>query len=217
MAKDLSFPQAEDDSLSEDALVQQALQGKEEALTTLIQRHQSLVFGYLVRMTRDSTVAEDLFQQTWLNVIEALPRYRPSGRFKAWLMTIAHHACMSHFERRSRAATHTPPQPEETESWIDQLPDPGPLPDAFIEEDEQRAWTRSAMTGLPPDLLEVVLLRCDHDLSFKEIARIQGVSLNTALGRMHYAVQHLRARWRLTQSPSPIPNTINPVPGGYHS
>lgn len=165
----------------------------QEAFRTLVDRHQERVFGYLVGMVRNREVANDLFQETFFRVISAMRRERGSyerqGRWLAWVMRIARNTALDHLRRRKKFSDVD--DPGEVSFW-DRVADDGPIADERI--DAREAWERleACIQRLPPEQREVVLLRHETDLTFREIAELTGVSINTALGRMRYALIGLR-------------------------
>lgn len=176
--------------LPEDELIQRYLEGDQAAFGHLVTRHQERVFGFLLGMVRDRNVANDLFQDTWLNVISALRKQRGSyvhsGRFIYWVIRIARNAAMDHFRRRGRWMDNGA-----DETYWDRLPDEAPLPDSVLAKNEDLEALERSVARLPAAQREVVLMR-QEGLTFREIAELTGVSINTALGRMRYALINLR-------------------------
>jgi len=168
----------------------------EAAFRTLVERHQERVFGYLRGMVRDRDVANDLFQETFLRVISALNRQRGSytrqDRFLGWVLRIARNAALDHLRSRKKWQDIGPDDAEDETAWWDRLPDEGPAADAVFEMGEQIDTLKACIDQLPPEQREVVLLRHESDLTFREIAELTGCSINTALGRMRYALINLR-------------------------
>lgn len=142
-------------------------------------------------MTDARTDADEIFQEVWFRAIRNLPAYK-DRRFLSWLFRIAHNYIID----RARKARHTadPPAPEpgSRTDWVDRLPDRGQTPDRSAEAADTGARIRAAVDRLPPDQREVFILRTEQDMSFKEIARVQRVSINTALARMQYALKKLK-------------------------
>ena len=180
---------------SEHELIQRYLDGDTSAFDQLYHRWRGPLYGFLGRLLpgRDA-VADDLSQQTWLRVVDALPRYQEQQRFAAWLFGIARNLARDHLRRQ----TANPVKPC-GDTPLEELPVPaGPEPWMAWSVRELGDALATALDHLPPDLREVFLLR-RQGLSFKEIADLQKTGLNTVLGRMHYAVQRLRVRleeWR---------------------
>jgi len=181
---------------TDEALVAAYLErGDQAAFRTLVERHQERIFGYLLGMVRDRDVANDLFQETFLRVVAALQKERGSytqqGRWLGWVMRIARNAALDHLRRRKKW-TDVAPADDEDGSYWDRLPDAEPFADEQLHSLEERAWLEACIERLPPEQREVVLLRHEAELTFREIAEITNVSINTALGRMRYALLNLR-------------------------
>ena len=183
-------------SHTDEQLVQQYLEaGDERAFRELVERHQERVFGYLVGMVRDRSVANDLFQETYFRVIRALQRERGSysqqGKWLGWVMRIARNAALDHLRSRKKWADMDAGDDEGDGFW-DRLPDESLSADDLMHCAEQREWLESCIDQLPPEQREVVLLRHRSEMTFREIADLTGCSINTALGRMRYALLNLR-------------------------
>ncbi|HEX7899770.1 MAG TPA: sigma-70 family RNA polymerase sigma factor [Planctomycetota bacterium] len=149
---------------------------------------ESLVRGFgdrlyrFVRRLVGERWADDLTQDVFLRVYRTIASYRPTGRFEAWMYTVANNVCVDFLRRRRPEAPLG-----EAEQEIE-----GRSPLERVEEDERRAALMKAVDRLPADQKQVFLLREEAGLSFKEIAAVLGCPLNTALGRMHYAMEQLR-------------------------
>lgn len=165
----------------------------QEAFRTLVDRHQERVFGYLLGMVRHRDTANDLFQETFFRVISAMRRERGSyerqGRWLAWVMRIARNAALDHLRRRKKYADV---DDEGDNSFWDRLTDDGPNADDRMSTKVEWETLQAGIRALPPEQREVVLLRHEADLTFREIAELTDVSINTALGRMRYALINLR-------------------------
>ena len=152
----------------------------EQAFRRLVERHQDRIFGYLMGMVKDRAVANDLFQETFERVIKAMQgqrgSYDPQGQWLSWVMSIARNAAIDH-TRRQKKWKEVPQDEDDGRSFWDTLEDDSPYADEQLHRAEQR---------------EVLLLRQETDLTFREIAELQDVSINTALGRMRYALKNLR-------------------------
>lgn len=180
---------------SEHDLIQSYLNGDADAFDRLYQRWRAPLYAFLGRLLPGQrAVADDLFQQTWLRIVDALPRYREQERFAAWLFGIAKNLARDHLRRQ----TANPVKPCD-DTPLEELPvAAGPEPWMAWSNRELGDALVVALERLPPDLREVFLLR-RQGVSFKEIADLQQTGLNTVLGRMHYAVQRLRLwleEWR---------------------
>ncbi|MFO7934943.1 MAG: sigma-70 family RNA polymerase sigma factor [Bacteroidales bacterium] len=178
--------------MSDQRLVQAYIKGDQSAIEILINRHRNKVFTYILLTIKNQQLAEDLFQETFIKVIQSLRagRYRDNGRFLSWVIRIAHNLIIDHFRKEKQMNSVSN---DDTE--VD-LFNSKKLSDDNIEElivnSQIKAEIRSLINELPEDQREVVLLRHYGGLSFKEIANQTDVSINTALGRMRYALINLR-------------------------
>jgi len=147
-------------------------------------------------MVRDREVANDLFQETFLRVIKALNKDRGSytvqGKFLGWVLRIARNAALDHLRAKKKWQDVSSLNGEEDTSYWDRLPDDGPSADVQLHASEQNDLLRECIERLPEEQREVLLLRHESDLTFREIADLTGCSINTALGRMRYALINLR-------------------------
>lgn len=179
-------------TLADDVLVQLYAKGNNQAFDTLLARHQSKIYSYIYFIVRNRDVADDIFQETFVKAIITIQqaRYVETGKFQAWLVRIAHNLIIDFFrqERNENCISND-------ESEVDLLNN-ADLAEANIEMQMVTQQTmddvRMLMDRLPATQREVVYMRYYQDLSFKEIAEITGVSINTALGRMRYALLNLR-------------------------
>ena len=168
------------------------MQGNNAAFDILLNRHKDRLFNYIYFIVRSKEVAEDIFQETFVKVITTLQqgRYTNDGKFSAWITRIAHNLVIDQFraERSENIISND-------ESEIDLLNDAklveGNIENKLVNEQVLKD-VRALVDELPDCQREVVFMRYYQDLSFKEIADITGVSINTALGRMRYAVLNMR-------------------------
>jgi len=178
--------------LNDQELVQAYIQGDQAAIESLINRHRSKVYTYILLTIKNQQLAEDLFQETFIKVIQSLRggKYRDNGRFLSWVIRIAHNLIIDHFRKEKQMNSVSN---DDTE--VD-LFNSKKLSDDNIEEliinSQIKTEIRVLINELPDDQREVVLLRHYGGLSFKEIAEQTDVSINTALGRMRYALINLR-------------------------
>lgn len=179
-------------ALSDQDLVQAYIKGDQSAIETLINRHRSKVYTYILLTIKNQPLAEDLFQETFIKVIQSLRsgKYRDNGRFLSWVIRISHNLIIDHFRKEKQMNSVS-----NDDSEMD-LFNSKKLADQNIEEiivnNQIMSEIRLLINELPEDQREVVLLRHYGGLSFKEIAEQTGVSINTALGRMRYALINLR-------------------------
>lgn len=166
--------------------------GNEEAVSVLIERHRKRIYDYIRMMVKDPDLADDLFQETFIKVLKSLreERYTDNGKFVAWVMRIAHNQIIDHFRRQKQQNNVS-----NDDVGYDLLNNKR-FSDKTIEDhmvsDQISSDIRRLVDFLPEEQREVVMLRHYNDLSFKEIAEQTGVSINTALGRMRYALINLR-------------------------
>ncbi len=178
-------------SLSDRDLIRAYREGDERAFETLLNRYQSGVFSKIVFVVRDHEVANDLFQDTWIKVVKVLKsgKYVEEGKFGPWVMRIAHNAAIDHF-RRNRKRRMV--RPTDEFDIFDTLAHDAPNAMDTMVQEEVLAELRQLIPALPEEQREVVKMRLEQQYSFKEIAEETGVSINTALGRMRYALINLR-------------------------
>lgn len=176
-----------DDSI----LVKEYMKGREASLEILINRHQSRVYSYIISKLRDEDLANDVFQDTFVKVINTLRagRYNEEGKFLPWVMRIAHNLVIDHFRREKRMPTVSPSADFDI---FDVIKDSTPTIENSIIQDQIDSDLVKLIEHLPEEQKEVLKLRIYSKLSFKEIAEQTDVSINTALGRMRYALMNLR-------------------------
>ena len=172
-------------------------EGDQLAFSQLLARHQERIFGYLVGMVRDREVANDLFQETLYRAIQAMHRrrgsYESQGRWLAWTMRIARNAALDWLRAKKKFSDVDKfSNEDEGASFWDRLPDEAPVADSLLNRADLWEQVEAAIDQLPPEQREVVLMRHQSELTFREIAELTGVSINTALGRMRYALINLR-------------------------
>lgn len=174
-------------------LITKYREGQCAAMEALIVRHKDKVFTTIYLLVRDHALAEDIFQECFLKVIrmiqDADSAYAEQGRFLPWVMRMARNMCIDYFRRLKVRRPVSFENPAELENLIG--PAPGHAGTA-LEQREAQHLVREAIARLSEEQREVVSLRIYGELSFKEIAEITGVSINTALGRMRYALINMR-------------------------
>lgn len=180
------------DKLTDDQLVAAYTDGNNEAFDVLLCRHQERVHNYIYRLVKDPDITEDLFQETFVKAIMTIKqsKYAESGKFAAWITRIAHNLIIDHFrQERSVPTVSTDEQDFDvlnrkdlSEETVEEL-----IIDMQIRDD-----VRSLIKSLPAEQRSVLVMRYYKSLSFKEIADKTGVSINTALGRMRYAILNMR-------------------------
>ena len=178
-------------STTDAQLVSAYIEGSEKALKQLIDKYQQRIFNFILSKIHDREISEDIFQETFFKVINTLKKghYNEEGKFLPWVMRIAHNLVIDFFRKNNRI-----PLFENTDEFdIFQFIGDGAVnaEEALIEEQINEDIQRLILE-LPEDQREVLMMRIYRDMSFKEIAENTGVSINTALGRMRYAVINLR-------------------------
>jgi RNA polymerase sigma-70 factor (ECF subfamily) len=172
-------------------LVRTYLQGSEKSLSILITRHQHRIYSFIYSKVFDKDVAEDVFQDTFIKVINTLKRgkYNEEGKFLPWVMRIAHNLVIDHFRKNKRM-----PKFESNGDFniFSVLSDGDLNIETQLIKDQIECDVKELIKELPEDQLEVLTMRIYKDMSFKEISESTGVSINTALGRMRYALINLR-------------------------
>lgn len=178
-------------TVRDSVLVRQYINGSERALASLINRYQQTLFGFIISKVRDREVAEDIFQDTFVKVINSLKRnaYNEEGKFLPWVMRIAHNLVIDYFRQNKRI-----PKFENSDEFdiFNVLSDESLNAESKMVKTQILEDVKSLIDELPNDQKEVLIMRMYKDMSFKEISETTNVSINTALGRMRYAVINLR-------------------------
>ena len=173
------------------SLVRDYLDGNESALGALINRHQHRIYSFIFSKVFDRDIAEDIFQDTFIKVIRTLRRgkYNEEGKFLPWVMRIAHNLVIDHFRKNKRM-----PKFDNSGDFniFSVLSDNDLNAEKQLIKDQIESDVKELIKELPEDQLEVLTMRIYKDMSFKEISERTGVSINTALGRMRYALINLR-------------------------
>lgn len=178
--------------MTDEQLVANYSNGNNSAFDILLERHKQNVFNYIFFIVKDKDLADDIFQDTFIKAIVNIKqgRYTENGKFRAWISRIAHNLIIDHFRQEKNENTIS-----NDDAPIDLLNNPS-LCDDTIEDrivfDQITSDVRKLVTYLPESQREVLEMRYYKDMSFKEIAEQTGVSINTALGRMRYAILNVR-------------------------
>ena len=181
--------------LSDQELVKNYIRGNELALEELVNRHRAKIFSYILVTIKDRSLAEDFFQDTFMKVVRTLKggRYNEEGKFLPWVMRIAHNLMIDHFRKSGKMRMVRSRQDDNEELDIFNTIKSTELDiEETLVKDQIRSDVKELIKLLPEEQREVVQLRHYYDMSFKEIADFTGVSINTALGRMRYALINLR-------------------------
>ncbi|HWV64284.1 RNA polymerase sigma factor [Chitinophaga sp.] len=178
-------------NLTDQELIHLYISGNNAAFTALVYRHKNRIFTTIILLVRDRSLAEDIFQEVFIKIVNALQsgHYVDNSRFLAWAVRIAHNACISHFRKAHQ-------RPSTIVSYNDELGDYMELTEHSQEHHMIRAEVteeiNTMLDRLPGLQREALILRYYADLSYKEMAQTIGISINTALGRVRYALMNLR-------------------------
>ena len=179
-------------TLSDYSLVQQFIEGDTRSIEILVNRHKNRVFSYILLIVKNQELAEDIFQETFIKVIKSLKRgkYVENGKFVSWVLRISHNLIIDHFRKEKLKATIS------NDSCEVDIFNSQKFSESTIEDDmvskQIFSEVKDLIKELPEDQQQVIYMRHYMDMSFKEIAEQTDVSINTALGRMRYALINLR-------------------------
>jgi len=180
---------------SDQDLVKSYIGGNELALQFLLMKHQTQIFHYILSKMKNRDLSNDVFQDTFIKVIKTLKsgNYNEEGKFLPWVMRIAHNLVIDHFRRENkvRLISESSSSSEEYNVFTF-IKEEGMNIEERISKQELDAQVTSYIDFLPVNQREILILRIYQDMSFKEIAELQDISINTALGRMRYAVMNIR-------------------------
>ncbi|WP_181858166.1 RNA polymerase sigma factor [Polaribacter sp. WD7] len=177
--------------ITDSTLISTYIQGKESSLEILIKRHQQRLFSFIYSKVQDKDITEDIFQETFIKVIRTLKKgnYNEEGKFLPWVMRIAHNLVIDYFRKTNRM-----PSFKTTDDFdiFSVLSDGNLNAEKQIIKEQIYTDVRELVEELPQEQKEVLIMRMYKDMSFKEISENTGVSINTALGRMRYALINMR-------------------------
>lgn len=178
-------------AMSDQELIKSYMEGNETSFSILLDRHKSKIFTSIYLFVKDRELAEDIFQDVFIKIIKSLKKekYDHQGKFLQWAMRISYNMCVDHFRKSKR---RTKLSPTETFDIFDVLESPEPNIEQSMIKTQVHQKVKSIVDRLPDEQREVVILRHYADMSFKEIAQLTDVSINTALGRMRYALINMR-------------------------
>jgi len=177
--------------IEDSVLIKRYINGDERALSTLVNRHNSRISGFIYSKVNNRNITEDIFQDTFIKVIRTLKRgsYSEEGKFLPWVMRIAHNLIIDHFRKTSRMPMF---EGSDTFNIFSIVSDDELDMEKQMIKNQIDCDLNLLIEELPKDQKEVLLMRIYKDMSFKEISDNTGVSINTALGRMRYALINLR-------------------------
>lgn len=177
--------------ISDQELINAYIAGQQSALEQIIHRHKSRVFAYILMVVKDKELAEDLFQDTFIKVINTIRsgQYKEEGKFIQWVMRIAHNLIIDHFRKSNRLLFI-----ENSNEYdiFEKVRIPVESVEEMIITEQIHKDVKKLIEYLPQEQKEVLVLRHYANMSFKDIADLTNVSINTALGRMRYALINLR-------------------------
>lgn len=178
-------------TLNDQELISLYLQGNQQAFEVLLRRHKDRIYTSIYLFVKDTELAEDIFQEVFIKIIDTLRRekYNNEGKFIHWALRIAYNMCVDHFRKSKRMNMVTG---SENFDIFHVLECPSTNKEAEMIQQQHHQRLRQLIDQLPAEQKEVVILRHYADMSFKEIAQLTRVSINTALGRMRYALMNLR-------------------------
>ena len=177
--------------LNDQQLIANYLEGNERAFEELLKRHKSKIYTSIYLFVKDKALAEDIFQEVFIKIIDTLRKgkYNHEGKFLQWAMRISYNMCVDYFRRSKRRPKVSP---TETFDIFDVLQVSDDNAEQTMIKSQTHDKIRHLVDQLPPEQREVVILRHYADMSFKEISQLTRVSINTALGRMRYALINIR-------------------------
>lgn len=178
---------------SDKVLIREYLDGREVSFEILLNRYKDRVYSYILFTIKDKSLANDIFQETFMKVIRTLKKgsYNEEGKFLPWVNRIAHNLMIDHFRRNQKYPTTSGGDGFDI---FDIIPDKGKTIEEQAIQDQILSDVKKLIHELPQDQKEVLMMRMYFDMSFKEIAERTNVSINTALGRMRYALINLRKK-----------------------
>ena len=177
--------------LNDKELILEYLQGNDKAFEILLNRHRDKIYTSIYLFTKDPDLSQDIFQDVFIKIIDTLRKgkYNHEGKFLQWAMRISYNMCVDNFRRSKR---RTKVNATETFDIFDVLESKDDNMETTIIKSQLHGRVRSLVDRLPEEQREVVILRHYADMSFKEISQLTRVSINTALGRMRYALINMR-------------------------
>lgn len=189
--------------LSDEQLVERYREGQREAFAQLVQRYERDLFHFLVRFVRRPAAADDMFQETFLQVHLSLDQFDSSRRFRPWLFTIAANKARDYLRRNKNAAANVLTSPigrasgsDDGRTMIDLLEDELPLPHEAAIDGETRTLVQETVDQLPDHLKEILLLAYFERFAYKEIADMLGIPVGTVKSRLHAAVGAFADAWK---------------------
>ncbi len=202
LGKDIDpVPAEQDKTISDTELLRRHLAGEDEAFTALVRRYERELYNFLARFTGDPTLAEDLFQETFLQLHVSAATFDQTKKLKPWLFTIAANKARDAMRSRLRRAAApldatVSGTADDRTTYADLMPSDVPAPQESMLNLEDRLAVESIVSQMPEHLRTVLVLSYFSDLPYKEIAEILGVPLGTVKSRLHAAVKHFAEQWK---------------------
>jgi RNA polymerase sigma-70 factor (ECF subfamily) len=175
-----------------DDTVARARRGDPDALADLLAQYQQRLYRFLTRLVQDSGTAEDLFQQTWLRVMQKIARYDARSKFDTWLFSVAHNLAIDHLRLRRPSSLDVPDETRTTPA--ERLVSDSPDPLEQLLDSERGSLLAFAISELPAIHREVISLRFEEGMKLEQIAEVAGLPLSTVKSRLHRALESVRAR-----------------------
>jgi RNA polymerase sigma-70 factor (ECF subfamily) len=178
-------------NLTDQVLIKNFLNGDNKSFEELLSRHKNRIFAFIMSKVKNRDITEDIFQDTFIKVINSLKKgkYNEEGKFLPWMMRISHNLVIDHFRKESKMRKIRPTSEFDI---FDILDDGRKNQEDLMIQTQVHADLNILIEQLPEDQKEVLKMRYFEDLSFKKISELTGASINTALGRMRYALINLR-------------------------
>jgi RNA polymerase sigma-70 factor, ECF subfamily len=191
-------------SPTDEQLIESYRRGSKSGFTQLVERYQRELFHFLVRFLGDRAAAEDVFQETFLQVHQSASTFDPDRRFRPWLFTIAANKARDLMRSQARRPTNPlqatiSPGDEESGQYIDLMESMAQSPGENLEKEELQTLVHDTVMSMPDHLREILLLSYFHQFPYKQISDILGIPLGTVKSRLHAAVAHFADRWRALQ------------------
>jgi len=190
------------DSAADERLIEMYRDGQEEVFSVLVNRYQQELFHFLVRFTSNRAAAEDVFQETFLQVYRSIDSFETSRRFKPWLFTIAANKARDHLRRSKRRSTVPLSAPvqsgpnDQDKQFLDLMEADLPLPEDEAARKETQQRVSEVVQGLPDHLREILLLAYFHQFPYQQIADMLEIPLGTVKSRLHSAVGTFAQSWK---------------------
>jgi len=185
------------DAPTDEQLLHEYTAGQVASFELLVRRHSNELFKFVVRFTSDSVAAEDVVQETFLQVHTSASRFDPARRFKPWLFTIAANKARDYLRKRKRRhelsfEANVSSQDDSGQRYLDMLSDDSPESDEGLLIDEKRTIIKATVDAMPDKLREILILAYFHRLAYKEIGEVIGIPVGTVKSRLHTAVASFR-------------------------